>query len=945
MWYMRKTEQDIIEKKLDEERYDTYDNGEYSKLERLLLRFSRNCKRWVYYFYKNYHHLFFTVSVHAQHVYSHNVSRLVSLMLWPLALTVLLHFAPKTNGYSIITESDKALSILDIFINTLFLIITILNILGTLIRYKIEKVYNRPQSWSQVFITSGIVDLAIVSACIGTGISDGGLALRLVRFIIITFSVINNYFDQLNILLSGLLNGLKSIAYTITLLFLAILTFASLGHYYFAANDPVHFGSFPDACITFFQMSTFENWSDVLFTNVYGCNKFAGNLYADTVNPEYINSNGDPYYVTTSFGTFALPLCPPDAEGNPAAATAIFCLYVIIAGFVIVSMCLAAVVIGITEKLEKMDGKSIFGEDSHHSGGANIMMANRRGSVKAGKLIGVDHKRGKSIEALLQRILDTGSGSGVARQEREDWTLQNLSHHSQVLRKKWHYLFGISCCLILDAILQIVDEIHSEDTAIISATRGWHIACNILFTFEIINALLSYSTHIRDYPKNVWNIIDLGTTIILYLPIRYSSLSVLRFLRIFRLFKVLKTMSTFNIFVELSVVLKAISNSYICVIFVVFLITLFFLLSSIVGILLFKSSDPIHFGNIGNSFRTLFQIMTMDNWTTVMRVNMYGCKYFGSSTGFATDELCVTDNGRGIGLGYYSPIYFIIFVIISNMVLGSVFVGVVITSIDLLRQDAVEEKAINERIKKVMTKYEFNESVLDLKLDLFEMLDFSRKAVLVFEDLQPLLDIFGFGTDRQFEFFVKVDTDKSGQIDFAEFIEMMALMKYSRLEDAEDAGAKGNRASKFFAGSIKIDFDKYFYNAKRMKGVSNINDPLVADIVFKVNPGRKKKKTINKSSFSISAVLDSTHRSDGESGGSCKVIPFAISDGANDETQTVQMTALDTSAALPTLYDNSPDLPLEGEPAASQSFEAKTGSPYESEDRYREDTAVDGGKG
>ena len=82
--------------------------------------------------------------------------------------------------------------------------------------------------------------------------------------------------------------------------------------------------------------------------------------------------------------------------------------------------------------------------------------------------------------------------------------------------------------------------------------------------------------------------------------------------------------------------------------------------------------------------------MTQDNWSDVMRTCMYGCSNHAYDTGLPKfDNLCTMEN---TGVGWIAPIYFISFMIVSAMVLMSLVVGVIITSMELLREDVNEEK-------------------------------------------------------------------------------------------------------------------------------------------------------------------------------------------------------------------------------------------------------------
>ena len=65
----------------------------------------------------------------------------------------------------------------------------------------------------------------------------------------------------------------------------------------------------------------------------------------------------------TRFGVFFLPECK-EPEGNPIAAVIIFISFIFLCGYFLVSMSLAAVAIGFTEKLEELKDQELYGEAS-----------------------------------------------------------------------------------------------------------------------------------------------------------------------------------------------------------------------------------------------------------------------------------------------------------------------------------------------------------------------------------------------------------------------------------------------------------------------------------------------------------------------------------------------------------------------------------------------------
>jgi len=76
---------------------------------------------------------------------------------------------------------------------------------------------------------------------------------------------------ELQVLVQGLLSSLSSIVYVALLLMLVFYLYGVLCVSLFRDNDPVHFGSLETTFLTLFRMATFEDWTDVMYTQMFGC--------------------------------------------------------------------------------------------------------------------------------------------------------------------------------------------------------------------------------------------------------------------------------------------------------------------------------------------------------------------------------------------------------------------------------------------------------------------------------------------------------------------------------------------------------------------------------------------------------------------------------------------------------------------------------------------------
>ncbi len=144
-----------------------------------------------------------------------------------------------------------------------------------------------------------------------------------------------------------------------------------------------------------------------------------------------------------------------------------------------------------------------------------------------------------------------------------------------------------------------------------------------IFTIEI---LLRIYVHRLSFFKDPWSIFDFTIVAISLVPVSagFEILRVLRVLRLFRLITVVPQMKKI-VSALLSVIPGMLS--------VIALMTLFFYIFAIMATQLFGEKFPQWFGTLGESFYTLFQIMTLESWSMgivrpVMEIYPYAWVFF-----------------------------------------------------------------------------------------------------------------------------------------------------------------------------------------------------------------------------------------------------------------------------------------------------------------------------
>lgn len=209
-----------------------------------------------------------------------------------------------------------------------------------------------------------------------------------------------------------------------------------------------------------------------------------------------------------------------------------------------------------------------------------------------------------------------------------------------------------------------------------------------IFTLEAIIKILAEGKRPINYFRNAWNVFDfLIVTVCLMeplLPLDAEFLPILRLARILRVLRLVTVVPKLQLIV--GTLLKSIpSMFYVCI-----LLFLLFYMYGAMGVFLYGDNDPIHFRNLQTALLSLFRVTTLEDWTDVMYINMYGSDNYGYSP---------EDLARWTPVPTASPLgaafFFVSFVLIGTMVVLNLVIGVIMNSMDEMNA----EMALNERIK------------------------------------------------------------------------------------------------------------------------------------------------------------------------------------------------------------------------------------------------------
>jgi len=126
-----------------------------------------------------------------------------------------------------------------------------------------------------------IFDFSIVTLSLMEPLIPGDTAflpvLRLARILRVMRLVAA--IPDLRLLVGTLLRSVSSIGYIGLFLLLLFYMFGTTGVFIFGDNDPRHFGTLPTAMLSLFRVVTLEGWTDLMYTNMFGCDQYGYSDY------------------------------------------------------------------------------------------------------------------------------------------------------------------------------------------------------------------------------------------------------------------------------------------------------------------------------------------------------------------------------------------------------------------------------------------------------------------------------------------------------------------------------------------------------------------------------------------------------------------------------------------------------------------------------------------
>lgn len=214
---------------------------------------------------------------------------------------------------------------------------------------------------------------------------------------------------------------------------------------------------------------------------------------------------------------------------------------------------------------------------------------------------------------------------------------------------------AILIVILLNAIL-----IGLETSSALEARYGrWFdtlaILVQAIFTVEIAIRLIAYWPNLLRFFRDGWNTFDFVVVAIAFVPATGGLSNLARLARLLRATRLVSAMP------ELRLIVETLLRSIPSFVHIILLLGLTIYIYAIIGFSLYGATDPAHWGSLGRSILTLFQVLTLEGWPDI--------------------------HDAVAGTHAWTWLFFSTFIVVAVLVIANLVVAVIINSLEAARQE------------------------------------------------------------------------------------------------------------------------------------------------------------------------------------------------------------------------------------------------------------------
>ena len=222
-----------------------------------------------------------------------------------------------------------------------------------------------------------------------------------------------------------------------------------------------------------------------------------------------------------------------------------------------------------------------------------------------------------------------------------------------VQARRFEYLLAI--LIIASAVMRGLatsDDLIDHLAVVLLMALVWSLTLAVL-VLEALLKMIATSPRVDRYFRDPWNVFDF---LLIGLAFYYPTLAILiitvRLLRLLRGFSAVR---------EMNLILSTLVRSVPSMVYIVILLGIIVYMYAVVGHNLFHEHDPARWGNLGLSILSLFQMVTLDDWISILHTAME--------------------------LEPLAWVYFVSFVVIATFVGVNLFVAIVVKNMDEINEE------------------------------------------------------------------------------------------------------------------------------------------------------------------------------------------------------------------------------------------------------------------
>ena len=208
-----------------------------------------------------------------------------------------------------------------------------------------------------------------------------------------------------------------------------------------------------------------------------------------------------------------------------------------------------------------------------------------------------------------------------------------------------------------------------------------------IFVAEIVVKMGAHGLKPWRYFHDPWNCFDFLIVAVCFMPIDAQYVTVLRLARLLRVLKLVRALP------KLQILVGALLKSIPSMVYVSVLLFLLFYLYGVAGTFLFSENDPVHFRNLQISMLSLFRAVTLEDWTDLMYINMYGSDAYGYDAAMLAE---LQPNSKAMPT--FGAMFFVSFVLVGTMIILNLFIGVIMNGMDEAQAEAAEVEFVANRV-------------------------------------------------------------------------------------------------------------------------------------------------------------------------------------------------------------------------------------------------------